>query len=148
MWMLLGIVIQLCLNILSCLLRTLAVWYLAQSARNLAVAFTSVSYTCHVTRSTWPNSKRAITGNWTRETQDHPRSPLASWNKPNNWLEKGNFRMERTGETEKKPCDNLWRRWQGGIPQLNSESPRWKCYNLAGFQWRTKSVVRCLCFYS
>ena len=28
-------------------------------------------------RSTWLNLKRAITGNWTRETQDHPRAPLA-----------------------------------------------------------------------
>ena len=27
---------------------------------------------------------------------------------------------------EQEPPDNLWRRWQGGIPQLDSEPPRWK----------------------
>ena len=45
----LGEVIQFMLNILSCLLRTLAVWYLASAPHNFAEASTIDIPTCAVT---------------------------------------------------------------------------------------------------
>ena len=45
----LGIVLYCILNIHSCLLRTLAVWYCVLASRNLAVTFCTLSHMCLVT---------------------------------------------------------------------------------------------------